>query len=158
MQKVDSPLVKSYYIDFKVSTYFDVGLVLAFGLAWLLTGFGMFTTAYYFDPVISFILAIYMGYMGIKQILENFRILMDLPLPEEEQLLIMRVLAQEYENYENIGNVFSRRSGQQRFIDIELYIKKDIDLESIMQLKGRMKKQLEENFGEVKFNLIPLME
>jgi cation diffusion facilitator family transporter len=158
MQKVDSPLVKSYYIDFKVSTYFDAGLVLAFAMAWVLTCFGKHTTAYYLDPVISFTLAFYMGYMGIKQVVGNFRILMDLPLPEEEQLLIMRVLAQEYEHYENIGNVFSRRSGQQRFIDIELFLKKDIDLKAIMQLKARMKKKLEEHFGEVKFNLIPLIE
>jgi len=158
MQKVDSPLVKSYYIDFKVSTYFDVGLVLAFAMAWVLTYLGKHTIAYYLDPVISFILAIYMGYMGVKQVVGNFRILMDLPLPEEEQLLIMRALAQEYEHYENIGNVFSRRSGQQRFIDIELFLKKDIDLKEIMQLKARMKIKLEEHFGEVKFNLIPLIE
>ena len=158
MQKVDSPLVKSYYIDFKVSTYFDVGLVLAFAIAWLLTHFGMATTAYYLDPAISFILAIYMGYMGIIQIVGNFRILMDLPLPEEEQLYIMRVLAEEYEHYENIGNIFSRRSGQQRFIEIELFINKYVDLEAIMQMKTRMEKQLEDHFGEVKFNLIPLIE
>jgi ferrous-iron efflux pump FieF len=158
LQKVDSPLVKSYYIDFKVSTYFDFGLILAFAIAWVLTYFGKHTIAYYLDPAISFILAIYMGYMGIKQIVANFRILMDLPLPEEEQLLIMRALAQEYEYYENIGNIFSRRSGQQRFIDIELFLNEDIDLQEIMQLKARIKKKLEEHFGEVKFNLIPLIE
>lgn len=45
---------------------------------------------------------------------------MDLLLPEAEQLMIMRVLANEFESYENVGNIYSRRSGRQRFIDIEL--------------------------------------
>ena len=156
MQKVDSPLVESYYIDFKVSTCFDFGLTLALATSWLLTYFGKHTTAYYLDPTISFSLAVYMGFMGIKQVVVNFRILMDLPLPEKEQLLIMRALAQEYEHYENIGNIFSRRSGPQRYIDIEVFLKKDIELKVIMQLKDRIKKQLEEHLGEVKFNLIPL--
>ena len=68
----------------------------------------------------SLLLACFMLYTGIRQILNNFKILMDLLLPEVEQLMIMRVLANEFESYENVGNIYSRRSGRQRFIDIEL--------------------------------------
>jgi len=88
----------------------------------------------------------------------NFKVMMDLPLPEEEQIKIMSVLAREFENYEGVGNILTRRSGRQRFLDIELFLKEGTSLSDISLLQFRMQKHLEEHFREIKFNLIPLLQ
>ena len=104
----------------------------------------------------SLLLSLYMLYTGVTLTVGNFKILMDLPLPEAEQLKIMSVLAREFQNYENVGNIYTRRSGRQRFVDIELYLKADTSVQDIMRLQTRMQKHLEEHFEDVKFSLIPL--
>jgi hypothetical protein len=45
---------------------------------------------------------------------------MDLPLPEPEQLRVLKAPAEHYAEYEGIGCVYSRKSGSHRFVEIEL--------------------------------------
>ena len=77
-------------------------------------------------------------------------------LPEEDQLKIMAILAQEYNYYENIGNIYTRFSGKTRFIELELYLKKDLSLEEITLLGQRIESQLRKQFQDIRFILIPL--
>jgi ferrous-iron efflux pump FieF len=155
-RQTDSPMVESYYVNFKISMFFDAGILLALAAAMILSHLGQATAAAYIDPVVSLLLSLYMLYNGVMLTASNFRILMDLPLPEDEQLKIMRVLAREYENYEDIGNIYTRRSGRQRFLDIELYLNENTTVGETACLQSRMQSHLEEHFADISFKLIPL--
>jgi cation diffusion facilitator family transporter len=154
--QTDSPMAESYYVNFKVTTLFAVGVLLAFTSAVILTCAGHASVAGYIDPMVSLILSLYMLYNGVKQTVGNFKILMDLPLPEDEQLKIMNVITCEFDNYENVGNIYTRRSGRQRFLDIELYLDENMTIRETACLQSRMQGHLEEYFDGIKFKLIPL--
>ena len=156
MKTTGSPLAHSYYINFKICTLFDIGVLIGISCALALVTFGYGVIAYLFDPAISLVLALYMIFCGITMTIGNFKVLIDLPLPEDDQLKIMSVLAQEYESYENVGNIYTRISGKRRFIDIELYLRKDMSVDEIMSLRQRMETNLKKHFRDIHFNLIPL--
>ena len=155
----DSPMVESYRVNFKTSTLFDAGILLALGLAIVLTriGGGAFVDlAGLIDPTVSLLLAGYMLYSGVRLTGSNFRILMDLPLPEDEQLKIMNVLAREFDHYEGVGTIYTRRSGRRRFLDVELYLDRQATVADAAELQQRMRRQLETHFDDIAFNLIAL--
>ena len=45
---------------------------------------------------------------------------MDLPLSEDEQLTITRVLGHHYADYDLVGTLYTRSSGTRRFVEVEL--------------------------------------
>lgn len=154
--QTDSPMVESYYVNFKIATLLDCGILLALGTAMILNHMGHASVAGYLDPMVSLFLSLYMLYNGLILTRSNFRILMDLPLPEQDQLKIMNVLTREFDHYENVGNIYTRRSGRQRFLDIELYLNENMTIMDTARLQSRMQTHLEEHFDEISFNLIPL--
>jgi ferrous-iron efflux pump FieF len=154
----ESPMIHSYYINFKVTAMTDASILATLSAVLLFTTFGHSQTAYIIDPIVSSLLGAYMLFSGIKLSISNFKVLIDLPLPEEDQLKIMTILAQEYNYYENIGNIYTRFSGKTRFIEIELYLKKELTLEEITILKQRIEKNLQQHFLDLRFVLIPISE
>ena len=158
MKASESPMVHSYYVNFKVSTILDISLLTSLSVALLLVNSGHGHIAYVIDPTVSALLGAYMLFQAVKLTIENFRVLIDFPLPENDQLKIMAILAQEYSAYENIGNIYTRFSGKTRFIEVELYLKKDLSLEEIRNLGQRIESRLQQHFGDLRFVLIPLCE
>jgi cation diffusion facilitator family transporter len=154
----ESPMVHSYYINFKVTEMIDASILASLSVVLLLATSGYSQIAYIIDPTVSSLLGAYMLFSGVKLTVSNFKVLIDLPLPEEEQLKIMTILAQEYKDYENIGNIYTRFSGKTRFIEIELYLKKDLSMEEMTNLKRRIEKRLLEHFRDLRFILIPICE
>ncbi len=152
----DSPMVRSYFINFKITAIGDIALIVAISIGSIVTILGHGRFASYLDPAFSLLVATYLLYNGVTLTVGNFKVLVDLPLEEKEQLKIMNVLAQEFEHYENIGNIFTRRSGRRRFIDIELYVREDMSVKDVSKLKKRLNADLEKQFEDVRFNLIPL--
>ena len=155
-RQTDSPMIESYYVNFLTATLFDLGVLLALATALLLKTLGQDALAGYIDPLVSLFLALYMLYNGVLLTCRNFKVLMDLPLPEDEQLKIMSVLAREFENYEGVGTIYTRRSGRQRFLDIELYVSAESTIAETASLHSRMQRHLDEHFDDIAFHLIPL--
>lgn len=154
----ESPMIHSYYVNFKVTAMTDASILAALSAVLLFTTYGYTEVAYIIDPTVSALLGAYMLFCGVKLSISNFKVLIDLPLPEEDQLKIMSILAQEYNDYENIGNIYTRFSGKTRFIELELYLKKNASLEEIEILKQRIEKNLRQHFRDLRFVLIPLFE
>jgi cation diffusion facilitator family transporter len=154
----ESPMVHSYYVNFKVTAMIDVSILASLSVVLLLATSGYNHIAYIIDPTVSSLLGAYMLFSGVKLTVSNFKVLIDLPLPEKDQLKIMAILAQEYNDYENIGNIYTRFSGKTRFIEIELYLKKDLSMEEMTNLKRRIEKRLQEHFQDLRFVLIPMCE
>lgn len=152
----DSPLVESYLIDYRVAVWFDAIVILAMTTGLVLNIVGGETCAAYIDPSFSVGIALYMLRAAVGQLLSNFRVLIDLPMPEPEQLQIMRVLAEEFEAYEQIGTIRTRRSGAQRFVEVELYFGGNVDVKAISALNARMQRKLQTKMGDVKLNIVVL--
>ena len=155
-RRADSPMIESYRVNFRTATFFDLGVLLALAAAMALDAFGQTTLAGHVDPAVSLVLAIYMLYNGVVLTRSNFRVLMDLPLPEDEQLKIMAVLAREFDSYESVGTIYTRRSGRRRFLDVELYLDENATVTQAAQLQARMQRHLGEHFDDIAFNLIAL--
>jgi cation diffusion facilitator family transporter len=154
----ESPMVHSYYVNFKVATVIDAGVLTSLTAVLLLASFGYGQFAYVIDPTVSSLLGLYMLYCGVTLTIRNFKVLIDFPLPEKDQLKILGILAQEYNDYENIGNIYTRFSGKTRFIELELYLKKNLSLEEINNISQRIENRLRQHFKDLRFVLIPLYE
>jgi ferrous-iron efflux pump FieF len=157
-QTSKSPMVHSYYVNFKVTAIIDTSLMVSLNVIFLLVNLGYGQIAPMIDPLVSSLLGVYMLYCGVTLTVGNFKVLIDFPLPEEDQLKIMAILAKEYNYYQNIGHIYTRFSGKTRFIELELYLKKDVSLEEITCLRQRIENQLKQHFQDVRFVLIPLPE
>lgn len=128
------------------------------GVAFALAPSGHAHIAYLIDPTISSLLAAYMLLCGVSLTIGNFRVLIDLPLPRDDQLRIMGILPQQYGSYENIGNIYTRFSGGTHFIELQLYLNGELSLEEMMNLGQRIENRLRQHFGDDSFALIPLSE
>ena len=115
-----SPLLHAYLLDYRVNVLSDCGVLVAFAAGWLLVHNGLGTLGDRMDPLVALAISVYMIWVGVILVRRNFRALMDLPLPEEEQLRVMKVLAAHYADFEAIGTLYTRSSGKQRFVEIEL--------------------------------------
>jgi cation diffusion facilitator family transporter len=151
-----SPMALAYFENFKTGVIFFTGALVALFAGWLLVKTGHPKPAAYIDPVLAIASMSFMLFISLRQVVRNYRVLIDLPLPEEEQLMIMQVLAKEFESYLDIGNIYTRASGKHRFIDLELYFDPDMPLERISQIRLRLYTHLQESFSDLTFNLIPL--
>jgi len=110
------------------------------------------------DILLSVIVATYWIVNSLKVMKENFEALIDLPLKEADQLMIMKTLAEQFNQYEGIGYIYSRTSGRQKIIEIELNFSKNRNLSEIADLQEAMKNRLAQHFSDVKFNLIPVIK
>ena len=152
----ESPMVMSYYVNFKVTLFSDIGIILAFIAAFILNHLGYRYLAYTIDPLFSMLIGVYMFYHGVQLLVSNFKSLINLPLPEEDQLKIMQVLTKNFDRYENIGNIYTNRSGKTRFVEIELFLAPQSDISEVMDLKNSLEKELNNHFDDFRFILIPL--
>jgi divalent metal cation (Fe/Co/Zn/Cd) transporter len=151
-------MVKSYYVNFKVTAIINTSILVSLSVVFVLASLGQSWIALIVDPAVSVILGIYMLLCGASLTIGNFKVLIDFPLPEADQLKIMAVLTREYSSYENIGNIYTRFSGKTRFVEVELYFKKERSLAEIAALKQEIENQLREHFNDLRFVLIPLRE
>jgi cation diffusion facilitator family transporter len=152
----DSPVIKTFHENFRVGAVFFSLALIALFTAWMLTKSGYIKAAAYIDPVLAIFPMVYLFFVSMRQVIENYRVLIDLPLPEAEQLKILKALSGEFNTYDNIGNIYTRVSGTKRFIDVELYFDPGTNLEYIRKVKHSINKRLEESFPDLSFNLIPL--
>ena len=95
--KDPSPLLVAYRADYFIGMMTDGGVLVAFIVGTVLAGTSLGAVGDRIDPVVALVMACYMLWVGVDLVRHNFRALMDLPLPEEHQLTITRVLASHYE-------------------------------------------------------------
>lgn len=153
-KQIESPLVESYVIDYRVAVWFDTLVILAMAIGYLMVRAGAGEHAVYIDPAFSLAIGLYMLSLAAEQLLKNFRVLIDLPMPEKEQLEVIRVLASEFDAYEQLGSIRTRRSGSQRMVEIEMYFSGNVDVKAIAALTARLQNKLCERLADVKLNIL----
>jgi divalent metal cation (Fe/Co/Zn/Cd) transporter len=152
----NSPISLAYYENFRTGIIFFIGAFFALFTAWLLVRAGHEKAAAYIDPAIAIVCMTFMLIISVRQVVRNYRVLIDLPLPEEEQRHIIAALAKEFESYEDIGTIYTRASGKQRFIDIELYFPPGTTVDHIARVRTGLLAHLDKTFPNLSFSLIPL--
>lgn len=156
--KAPSPIVLSFYVSYKVSVSVTLTGVLSMLLALWLSTIGFGHLGILLDLILAAALATYMLVHAVILIKANFRSLIDLPLTEDEQLTIMKVVGRYYDSFDNLGAIYSRTCGSTRVVEIELYFKRTTTLEEIDELAERFRADFEKVFAAVDFRLIPMLE
>ena len=151
-----SPILQAYTVSFRVALLSNLGVLFAFITAWILIHFGLPAIGNRVDPATGLSLAVYMVFAGTRLVWHNFRSLMDLPLKENEQLRVMRVLAAHYDDYEDVGTIYTRTSGKENFVELELFFPADRTLGDIQALEKTMKQTLVRELPGLTFRIIPV--
>jgi len=160
MKRTDvySPILKAYDILYTYCIIETTLSAVSLLVALYFQNSGRVSQARTIDILISLFLAVYYVVNSLKVIKENFRALIDLPLIETDQLAIIKLLAEHFGQYEEIGYIYSRISGRKKIIEIELSFPRDKSLSEIADLQEAMTKHLEKHFSDFKFNLIPVIK
>ncbi len=149
-----SPLLHAYYINCTASLWYTLGLLVAMLSGWLLSyrwGDGFSLTV---DLLVAAYFSAYVAWTGIRVLRSNFPSLVDLPLPESDQMKILPVLARHSEEYSGLGRVLTRRSGGQRRVEIELFFPPETTAMQIESLRQAMVDELQQGMGQVEFSLM----
>ncbi|HPC86258.1 MAG TPA: cation transporter [Smithellaceae bacterium] len=150
-----SPILHSGTVSFRVAFLSNLGMLVAFLTGWALIRSGLPEIGNRVDPAIALVMSLYMIIAGSVLVWDNFRSLMDLPLTEDEQLHVMKVLATFYDNYDGIGTIYTRTSGKEQFVELELFFPASITLEEIRALQEEMEKALAGELPGLRFRIIP---
>ena len=153
-----SPMTTAYVVNMKVTAISDAMMLLGLLIGCVVSLTKNSGISIYFDVAIASIIALYMLYSAVQVLLANFKSLVDMPLPESDQLMIMQALTAHFNSYDDIGNIFSQLSGNTRLIQIELYVKPGTTAIEINQLMSSIQKHLKLHFEKMVFHLIPLLK
>lgn len=153
-----SPLLISYRADYLIGMLTDGGVIVAFALATVLVALGEPALGDRIDPAVALAIAFYMLWVGVSLVRHNFRALMDLPLSEEEQLIVTRVLARHYADYDLVGTLYTRSSGKRRFVEIELGFDGEKRVEHVHVLSRHMEQALAAELPGLHFSIVPVWE
>ncbi len=137
-----SPVMASQANLFMTKTVGNVFILLSLILSLSLGG--RFQWALYIDPVASMIMAISILVAASGIFSNSCRQLLDRTLEESQQILILRVLAQYFDEYENLHGIRSRHSGSHVFIEILLEFAPDRKVGEIQAVLERMQHDIEE--------------
>jgi divalent metal cation (Fe/Co/Zn/Cd) transporter len=152
-QARQSPIVRAYDAAYVSSLWYQVVALIALAIGWLFFHERP-AAALWIDLVIAGGLTIYLGVMGCRVIRENFGSLLDLPLPEEAQLKILRALLKQNDRYEDILNLYSRSSGRQQILIFELSFRTGTAVTEIESLRDDLLKALCDDLGPIEFSLV----
>jgi len=131
--------------------FFDTSIFLSVLFSYLFIGHE-FTV--YIEPVSSILIAIFIIYKSIGRIREYVRDLTYITLDEEDQIKIMKVLANHFHDFEKFFSVNSHKSGKNVYIDFLVSFPKDTTYGEIVVSLNEMTKQLEKTFENCKVSII----
>lgn len=149
------PLLQAYLLDWRANLLSNCGVLVAFVAGLALVSAGLDTAGDRVDPLIAFCLSLYMVWIGTVLVRRNVRALMDLPLPEEDQLRVARVLARFSRDYDSLGTLYTRASGKDRIVEIELGFSGATTLDDVTAVGAEMQEALAAELPDLKFRVIP---
>ncbi len=148
-----SPIIEGqaglYRAGFFSSTIVSVGLI----LAWLLQDF---LIGKLIDPIGGLILAIYLGHTVFTLFSTSMDNLMDKTLEEGLQISILRAMALNFEKYDELHDIRSRRSGSDIYIEVYLGFDDDSKMGEVMANIRQLREAILEETGKAYVNIIPV--
>lgn len=149
-----SPLLNAYHVNFITALWYVSGLMVAMMIGWLLAYRWGNSVALAADLLIAAGFSVYLIWNGVQVVRSNFRALLDLPLPEQDQLVILGILTRHFSEYANLGNILTRYSGGHRRVEIEFSFAPETTAGHIEALDRQIHAELKQHFGKIEFSLI----
>jgi ferrous-iron efflux pump FieF len=112
-----SPTLSAARRLFLVKTLSNVVLVVTLGAALAFRGQAW---AHYIDPALSVVIGMVMVLDATKTLRSSALNLVDRSLEERDQLLILRALAEHFQDFEMLHGVRTRHSGSQEYVELFL--------------------------------------
>ncbi|MBP7507841.1 MAG: cation diffusion facilitator family transporter [Prolixibacteraceae bacterium] len=151
-KKEHSPIFSSIWRMARMGALEDLLIISAVGIALIFQG-SEWTR--YLDVVATSILMISI----IKSIIDVFSRsigeLLDKSIDEYNQLIILRELATNFNDYDQIHGIRSRRSGSQTFIEIFLEFNNDSKMSHFYSLKDKMESELTKQIPGSQILIVP---
>jgi cation diffusion facilitator family transporter len=151
-KKEPSPIMDSQWRLFRTKALSDFSVLasLVAGLA-----FAQSPWAVYIDPCASFIIVGFLLTSGYRVISTSLPDLLDKTLDEELQMVIVRHLAEFFDDYTALHGVRSRRSGSNVYIEIFLEFDPGKPMGEVQGAINRIKASLEKNIPKSCVSVVP---
>jgi ferrous-iron efflux pump FieF len=149
-----SPLLNAYLVSFRTGLWYSSSVLAAMLVSWWLSRRWGNAVEVLADLLIAAVFSVYLAWSGLRVVRANFRALLDLPLPEEDQMKIMQVLSRHFDDFSGLGNVATRSSGGERRVEIELDFPPETTARRVEELRGQMQEELGEHFKKLELHLI----
>lgn len=95
-----------------------------------------------FDPIAALLLAAWMGWLALGILRSAVNEIMDVRLPEEEERLIISSLNHGSRCVRGYYGLRTRRSGQQRYVDLNLVVDPQSTVEEVHQICDEIEAQI----------------
>jgi len=109
----------------------------------------------YVDALGAVFVASYMAMTAIQMLRESAPDVLDRALPEKDQLSILRVIAQYFDDFEHFGEIRSRRSGGHSFIDIRLMFDPNSPFKEVIRRCDAIERDLKAAFDDAVITIVP---
>jgi len=94
------------------------------------------------DPIVALLVAILIIRTAYLTLKKSFQDLIDVKLPDEEERLIKSSLTEHYAEIVNFHKLRTRKSGNQRYIDLHVVMPKESRLEQAHQLCDHLEQEI----------------
>lgn len=151
-QKSPSPIMDSQWRLFRTKAFSDFSVLCA-----LITtiAFSHYSWSLYIDPFASFIIAGFLLTSGYRVIISSLPDLLDKTLDEELQMVIVRHLAEFFDDYSALHGVRSRRSGTNVYIEIFLEFDGSRKMSDVQESINRIRVSLEKTIPKSSVSIVP---
>ncbi|MCK9630881.1 MAG: cation diffusion facilitator family transporter [Methanoregula sp.] len=151
-QKEPSPIIDSQWRLFRTKAFSDFSVLVSL-IATL--AFSHYAWSLYIDPLASFIIAGFLLTSGYRVITSSLPDLLDKTLDEELQMVIVRHLAEFFDDYTALHGVRSRRSGANVYIEIFLEFDGNRKMSDVQESINRIRASLEKNIPKSSVSIVP---
>ena len=151
--KHKSPAIDVFFNIYRFAMLRDLATLFLLGAAYM-AGRNNEIYIFWSDICICSGLLLLLGWRSVRIVRNNFTALIELPLPEDDQLLILQALAPDFDKMEMVGNIRTMTRGVTRVIEVEATLSAAISNAEILQLQQGIRERLAERFSDVDFHLI----
>ncbi len=144
VEKEHSRMIHSAFVAARNEFVFD-----AISIVTLIIGIIFEKTSWirYFSPIVCVVVSLPLAYIVVHHLTDAIRELSDLTLDEESQLKILKALNEFYEYYDELGEIKSRISGNDQYVDIELCFKQDMPFREVSKVSEDIRKRVSDEIG-----------
>ena len=147
-EKVNSVAMKSNALHLLTDVYTSLGVAASLLVVTL-------TEWYILDPIIGMVLAVYIIYEAFKLMKEAFPPLIDTRLSEEEEKTILKIIDTFHQEFIEIHDLRTRRSGPQEYIDFHMVVASHVTIKDVHDLCDRIERDITDEFKQAQVMIHP---
>ena len=154
MKHENSPILIILGKDAKIGTYRNLASFVVVLTLWVIS-IDDIHAHYWIDKGLALTFAMYGSFIYLGQIISDSKSLSDFPLKESEQLFILNILSRYFNEYENIGRIYSTTKGNDFFVEVELKFNTGTKLDYVLELQKKMHSDFINKYPGGNLKIIP---